>query len=122
MKLLVTLVQIILLFLVYEVGVLIQEYFGLFIPGSVIGLILMFLLLTTGLLKVNWVEEGAKSMNKHLVLFFIPATVGIMNHYELFAGKGIFLIVIVLFSTILVMATAGLVSQWLVRKGDGGNA
>lgn len=122
MKLLVTLVQIILLFLVYEVGVLIQEYFGLFIPGSVIGLILMFLLLTTGLLKVNWVEEGAKWMNKHLVLFFIPATVGIMNHYELFAGKGIFLIVIVLFSTILVMATAGLVSQWLVGKGDGGNA
>ncbi len=122
MKLLVTLVQIILLFLVYEVGVLIQEYFGLFIPGSVIGLILMFLLLTTDLLKVNWVEEGAKWMNKHLVLFFIPATVGIMNHYELFAGKGIFLIVIVLFSTILVMATAGLVSQWLVRKGDGGNA
>lgn len=67
---------------------------------------------------MNWVEEGAKWMNRHLVLFFIPATAGIMNHYALFAGKGIFLIVIVIFSTFLVMATAGMISQFLARRGD----
>ena len=118
MKKLKIILQIGMLFIVYEIGVLIQHLFDLFIPGSVIGLILMFLILTTGIIKLKFVEAGAKFMNKHLVLFFIPATVGIMNHYQLFAGKGVFLIIITIVSTLCVMGTAGLVSQRLAKKGE----
>lgn len=117
MKWLKIVVQLAVLFGIYEIGVFIQSALGLFIPGSVIGLILLFLVLMTGIIPVTWIESGSKMMNKHLVLFFIPATVGIMNYYKLFAGKGILLIVIVLFSTACVMGAAGLVSQTLAKKG-----
>jgi len=117
MKWLKIVVQLAVLFGIYEIGVFIQSALGLFIPGSVIGLILLFLVLMTGMIPVTWIESGSKLMNKHLVLFFIPATVGIMNYYKLFAGKGILLIVIVLFSTACVMGAAGLVSQTLAKKG-----
>ena len=50
-------------------------------------------------------------MIKHLVLFFIPATVGILNYYTLFKGKGLLLFIITIVSTLLVMIISGLVSQ-----------
>jgi holin-like protein len=116
-KVLSVIIQIALLFIVYEIGVFVQNLFGLFVPGSVIGLVLMFVLLTTGVLHVRFIEEGARFMIRHLVLFFIPATVGIMSHYELFAGKGVLLFFITILSTCIVMAGSGLVSQLLQKKG-----
>lgn len=116
MKWLKTVLQVAVLYLVYEIGVWIQTTLDLFIPGSVIGLILLFLLLMTKMYPVKWIENGSKLMNRHLVLFFIPATVGIMNHYRLFAGKGILLIGIVIVSTVCVMSASGLVSQKLAEE------
>ncbi len=109
-------VQIAILFLVYYIGTSIQQFFQLSIPGSVIGLIIMFLLLVTGIFPLRWIEQGASFMVKHLVLFFIPATVGILNYYTLFKGKGMLLFVITIVSTLLVMITSGLVSQALARE------
>lgn len=107
--------QIAILFGVYYIGTWIQHYFGLFIPGSVIGLIMMFILLSTGILHPRFIQNGASFMIKHLVLFFIPATVGLLNFYHLFAGKGILLIVITMISSLLVMITSGYTSQLLAR-------
>lgn len=76
----------------------------------------MFLLLVTGIFPLRWIEQGASFMVKHLVLFFIPATVGILNYYTLFKGKGMLLFVITIVSTLLVMITSGLVSQALARE------
>ncbi|HLR53274.1 MAG TPA: CidA/LrgA family holin-like protein [Pseudogracilibacillus sp.] len=118
MKWLESVLQVAILYLVYEIGVWIQSTLDLFIPGSVIGLILLFMLLMTKMYPLKWIENGSKFMNKHLVLFFIPATVGIMNHYRLFAGKGIFLIGIVIASTVCVMGASGFVSQQLAKKGE----
>ncbi len=109
-------IQIGILFGVYSIGAWIQQYFNLFIPGSVIGLVLMFILLTTGILKANWIEKGARFMVNHLVLFFIPATVGLLNYYDLFKGKGIFLIVITVVSTLFVMLGSGVTSQMLAKE------
>ena len=109
-------VQIAILFLVYYIGTSIQQFFQLSIPGSVIGLIIMFLLLVTGIFPLRWIDQGASFMVKHLVLFFIPATVGILNYYTLFKGKGMLLFVITIVSTLLVMITSGLVSQALARE------
>lgn len=115
-KLLNIIIQIALLFCLYFIGVWIQTFFGLFIPGSVIGLILLFILLVTGLFKAQWVEAGSTFMVSHLVLFFIPATVGLLHYYYLFTGMGVWLILITVISTLLVMVSSGLVSEWLAHK------
>lgn len=111
-------IQIALLFVFYYFGEWIKNVFNLIIPGSVIGLIFMFLLLTTGILRSNWIDKGARFMNQHLVLFFIPATVGLLNYYGLFKGKGVFLIIITMLSTIFVMVSAGLISRMFTKRKD----
>src|SRR5690625_5556430 len=105
--------QIAILFSVYYIGVFIQEYFQLFIPGSVIGLILLFLLLVTGILQSKWIEDGARFMLNHLVLFFIPATVGILNYYEIFICNGIFIIIFLIVSTFFVIVIIYYINEFL---------
>lgn len=107
--------QVAILFGVFYIGNWIQDFFKLFIPGSVIGLIIMFILLTTGIVSPRFIKNGSSYMVKHLVLFFIPTTVGVINFYQLFIGKGILLIVITIISSLLVMISAGYTSQFLAR-------
>ncbi|WP_209300569.1 CidA/LrgA family protein [Lentibacillus salicampi] len=103
---------------IYIMGTWIQQLFNLFIPGSVIGLILLFILLMTGIIKAPWVEDGARFFIKHLALFFIPATVGVINYLDLFSGGGLLLVFIGLVSTLMVMVSAGSVSQLLIKSKE----
>lgn len=103
---------------IYWIGTWIERIFHLPVPGSVIGMILLFLLLQTNIIKLSWIREGTDFFIKHLTLFFIPATVGIINYLELFIGKGFLLVVITIISTVLVMAGSCLISQWLIRRKE----
>lgn len=118
LKLIKIIMHIIILYGIYLIGNWIQVALNLFIPGSVIGMVLLFIFLMTNIIKVTWIEEGSKLIINHLTLFFIPATVGVMNYFELFKGNGFLLVLIALLSTALVMALSGVVSQWLMRRKE----
>lgn len=111
-------VHIVILYIIFLMGNWIQQTWDLVVPGSVIGMLIFFVLLLTNVIKVKWVEEGTKLFVNHLTLFFIPATVGIINYFELFSGKGLLLVFIVLLSTAMVMGISGIVSQWLMGKKE----
>ncbi|WP_046226501.1 CidA/LrgA family protein [Paenibacillus dauci] len=116
MKVILIVVQIMLLYAIYLVGSYVQAWLNLPIPGSIIGLLLLFVLLLCRVIPVSWIEKGSTTILFYLPLFFIPATVGVMNHLDLFAGKGLLLVVVVIVSTILTIAVAGHVSQWLAGR------
>ncbi|MEJ8764405.1 MULTISPECIES: CidA/LrgA family protein [unclassified Oceanobacillus] len=97
------------------IGNFLQEVFHILIPGSVIGMLLLFLLLKMGIIKIKWMEEGTSLLLRHLTLFFIPVTIGFMEYLELFRGKGIFLLLITVISTALVMGVGGAVSEQLAH-------
>lgn len=118
LKVIKIIIHIIVLYGIYLIGNWIQVALNLFIPGSVIGMMLLLVFLLTNIIKVTWIEAGAKLIINHLTLFFIPATVGIMNYFSLFKGNGFLLILIVLLSTALVMAVSGVVSQWFIRRKE----
>lgn len=42
------------------------------LPGSVTGMILLFIFLLTGIIKVEWIEKVSTFQLKHLTLLFIP--------------------------------------------------
>lgn len=107
------------LYLFNMIGTWLKDFLNLSVPGSVIGMLLLFTLLMTNIIKVEWIEAGAQFFVSNLVFFFIPATVGIIDYFDLFKGKGILLILIALISTILVMTTSGLTSQFLAKNKEG---
>ncbi|WP_270179635.1 CidA/LrgA family protein [Alkalihalobacillus sp. CinArs1] len=117
-NLFITILQLALLFGFYLIGVSIQKLFGLLIPGSVIGMVLLLVCLYTNLLPEQWVSKGATFLLNHLPLFFIPVTVGVMNHLDFFNGKSLWLIPIVLVSTWIIMITTGFIGQTLVNRKE----
>ncbi|MCK0471268.1 CidA/LrgA family protein [Halalkalibacter sp. APA_J-10(15)] len=119
MKYLQTTLQLSIFIVIYYLGVWIQQLFSLFIPGSIIGMTLLFLALSIGLIPPKWVEQGASLMLKHLPLLFIPVTVGALPYLPLFKGRAALLLLIALISTAIVMTISGFISQRMVRKkGD----
>lgn len=108
--------QIALLYVFYFMGSWLQEFLDLSIPGSIIGMLLLFLLLCLKLFPVKWIEQGGQFLNAYLPVFFIPATVGVMNYLHIFKGSGMFLVVITALSTLIVMIFAGKTAQYLSKR------
>lgn len=115
MKILKGLIHIGFLFGLLYIGNWIQASLSLSIPGSVIGMLLLFVLLKSGLIKLEWIKEGTSFILKNLTLFFVPVTVGFINYLELFSGRGIYLLLIAILSTAIVMGVSGLISQKLAK-------
>ncbi|ADU30536.1 LrgA family protein [Evansella cellulosilytica DSM 2522] len=109
-------VHIGILYSFFWLGSFIQHTFQLRIPGSIIGMLLLFLLFTTKVIKPQWLEDGASLLLRNMPLLFLPVTVGILNYLGFFAGRGFLLIFIALISTFLVMVISGIMTQLLVRK------
>lgn len=98
-----TIAQIGILYLFYLIGSFIQNVFHLFIPGSIIGMLLFFILLMVWKPFERFVEKGTSFILAHLPIFFTPATVGVMVYFDLFKGNGAWLIVITIVSTLIVL-------------------
>ncbi|KHF39681.1 CidA/LrgA family protein [Halalkalibacter okhensis] len=111
-------IHIAILTVFYFIGSWIQQKLGLAIPGSIIGMLLLFLALLTKMLPVRYIEEGSSFILRHMPLLFLPVTVGILQFLDVFSGRGFLLILITLISTMMVMAVSGLIGQNLVKKKE----
>ncbi len=116
MKIIQICVQILIITTFLLIGNTIHSYAHLPIPGSVIGLVLLFLALYLHIIPLKAVDVGAKLLTAELLLFFIPSAVGIMNYPDLFGIVGIKLIIIIFISTVFVMMGTGVTAHFLSRK------
>lgn len=107
-----------LILLFYLLGCLISALIGNFVPGSVIGMVLLF-----AALSLKWVRPGAVKrvssfLLDNMMLFFVPVGVGLITSYTLLSRYMLAIIVASLVSTVLVIAVVGLVEQKLESKRD----
>lgn len=113
MKFITLFLQLVLIYGFYLLGQWLREFFNLPLPGSIIGFLLLFAALIFKIYPIRWIESGASSLLAFLPLYFIPATVGVVDYRHIFTGKGIWLIAILIASTLLTMAISGYASQFM---------
>lgn len=99
----------------YGLGSLLSALIGHFIPGSVLGMLLLFVALSSGWMKSERVERSAKFLLDHMMLFFIPVTVGLMTAYDLISRHFLAFVVSALLSTVLVILVVGAIVQALEK-------
>lgn len=113
------LVQIGIVFAICLLGEWIASLLPFVFPSSVISMILLFLLLLIGLLKVEHIREKTDFLLKNMAFFFIPSGVALMEQTELLKGKILPLLLICLLTTIITFAvsafTIRLVMKWQNR-------
>lgn len=87
--------------------------FNLPIPGTVLGLILLFLALSFGIVKIEMIEDICDILVAHMSFLFIPAGVGLMTSFDMLKGKVAAFSVIILISTIVVWIVTAYVVKFL---------
>lgn len=85
------------------------------VPASIYGMILLFVCLQTGILKLSQIEETADFFLAAMPIFFISPSVSLMSSIGVIKGSLVGILVITLVSTAVVMAVTGLVSQAVIR-------
>lgn len=109
--------QIVLLVIIAAISNLAAGFFHSPLPGSILGLLMVFGLLKLGWLRLERIERGADFLLTHMLLFFIPSAVAVIQYREQLAAAGIYLLAIIVVSTVLVMMFTGLIAELLARRG-----
>ncbi len=96
---------------------ILHEVIPLAIPASIYGIVILFILLETGLLKLDKIRETGKFLIEIMPVMFIPAAVGLVQSWDIITPSLAAYAITTVLSTILVMGVAGLVTQSIIRKG-----
>ena len=86
------------------------------VPASIYGMVLLFIGLVTGLVKLDDVKETGLFLIEIMPVMFIPAGVGLMTSWEKLKPILLSVSIITVVTIITVMIATGWVSQIIIRK------
>lgn len=98
------------------VGEVLNRLIPLPIPASIYGMILLFIALVAGIIKLSAVRETGKFLIEIMPLLFIPATAGLIESWATMQQFLVAIIVISLISTVLVAAASGRITQFIINR------
>ena len=102
-------------------GELLHHFIDLPVPASIYGMVLLFVLLETKLLKLSAVKETADFLLEIMPVMFVPAAVGILESWELIRPSVAGYLITTVAVMVIVMAVSGLVTQAIAgRKKNAG--
>ncbi|ENQ3105895.1 Putative effector of murein hydrolase LrgA, UPF0299 family [Bacillus sp. 491mf] len=111
-------VQVAALYVFYMIGTWIGGTFHLPIPGSLIGMLLLFILLSLNVLPVKWFDFGAETLVDLMPFLLVPSIIGLMNYGSFFVSKGISLLITVVLSTFIIIVVAGHTGQYFANRKE----
>ncbi|HFI0150217.1 TPA: CidA/LrgA family protein [Streptococcus suis] len=112
-------VQFMIILIFSFLGEAVSSLFHLPIPGSIIGLILLFLALEFKMIRLRHINTVGNFLLANMTILFLPAAVGIMERFD--AIKNFLLpIVLIIFGAIFLnILVIGLVVQFVKRQFEG---
>lgn len=88
------------------------------IPGSVIGMVLLFIALHFKWLKMEKVDEVGTWLTDNMAIFFVPAGVGLMTNFDVLAEVWYQLLIIMVVTTAIMMWFVGSLVQKIKAVTD----
>jgi holin-like protein len=111
--------QLTALIAINKAGYLAATALHLPLPGNLVGMLLLFALLRSGLIPQAWIEETSSILTRHLAFFFIPITVGLMGYSRLLVDSGVAVIATLVSSAAIGICASGFLAQTLVHRREG---
>ncbi|MBT9431258.1 CidA/LrgA family protein [Candidatus Sodalis endolongispinus] len=102
----------ILIYLCLYAGIFFSALLPFAIPGSIIGMLLLFVLLSFQLVPTLWLKPGCYLLIRYMALLFVPIGVGVMNYYQQLGP----IVISCAVSTVMVMVVVGLSSHYDVHR------
>ncbi|EGR3919674.1 CidA/LrgA family protein [Vibrio cholerae] len=105
-------VQVATLSLIWFFSDWLVNQFHLPLPANLTGMLILLLLVMLKVVNVEWFRRGASWLLAEMLLFFVPAVVAVVNYQDLMRQEGMKIAVVLVASTILVIAS----TAWVVDK------
>ena len=108
--------QFLIILAISFVGEALKYLIPLPVPASIYGMVILFVGLLTGLIKLRWVKDAGKFLIAVMPVMFIPAGVGLMESWGTLKPFVLPVSVITVITIVTVMVATGICSQWVIRK------
>jgi holin-like protein len=108
--------QAALLSLIYLAASTLVQLLRIPVPSNLLALVLLLVLLTGGLLRLEYVEELSTFLLRHLSFFFVPFMVGLLAQGPLLASAGVALLVSLVVAAGVGIVVAGLAAQAVIHR------
>ena len=97
------------------VSLCIERILPFAMPASIIGMLLLLLLLTLRLVKVEWVRELADLLLGNLQFLFVPALVSIVQYLDVLRESWLAIVIICAATTLITFAATVLAVRLTLR-------
>jgi holin-like protein len=111
--------QVGLFWAIFAVSNVVVTRLHLRVPANIVGMLLLFALLCTGIVKERWVAPAAGVLTRHLAFFFIPVAVGLMDCGGLLWPVAHWLLLAIVVSSVAGMVVSGGLIQLFGPCGRG---
>lgn len=111
--------QLLIIFGFSFIGNVISNVFRLPVPGSILGMILLFLALQFKILEFRHVDEAGSFLINNMTILLLPAGVGIMAKWNLISHFWAQILLIVVAALIINMLILGKLVEWIKVKFEG---
>ena len=99
------------------VGEIVNKIVPLPIPASIYGIVILFVLLCTKVIKVSDVREVSKFLIEIMPIMFVPPAAGLLETWGIVQTGLWQYLLLTIISTVIVMAVSGLVTQLVIKIG-----
>ena len=100
----------------YFLGEILSILINGFVPGSVIGMVLLFLCLFFKITKPERVKGAAIVITKNMALFFVPPAVGLMAYAEIISKSIWAISLAIIISTMLTIIVVALIQEYFENR------
>ncbi|MDO4690944.1 MAG: CidA/LrgA family protein [Fusobacterium sp.] len=107
--------EFIIIFIINYTGIIISNIFNLPIPGTIVGMILFFILLHTKILKAEKVENAVNVLLLNMTILFLPPAVKIIDKADMLDGQFIKVLILIVFTTFITMGVTGKIVQFMIE-------
>ncbi len=107
--------QFLIIMAISFIGEVLKILFPIPIPASIYGMIILFLSLLTGILKLEAVKDAGKLLIEVMPVMFIPAGVGLISSWSILRPLLVPVGIIMVVSLILVIVFSGYITQSILH-------
>lgn len=107
------------IFALLWLGTFISDHTGGFLPGSIVGMLLLTVALQLGIIRLNWVQRTSNQFVRWMSLLFVPIGVGLVDQLAVLQSALVEILVTCVVATLVLLSLIGWGVQWLQRlKGS----
>lgn len=108
--------QFLIILVINFVGVIIQNIFNLPLPGTILGMLILFVLLWTKVLKVESIEKVCDFLILNMIIFFLPPAVELLEYMALLKTGFLKIIILLVATTVITMIVTGKTVDFCIKR------